>query len=557
MPPAETFKAGILAFNDNRFVEALQSLAKIYHPQAQHLSAISAQRLGRYDEAHRFFAQASKLAPNDPNIANNRGHFELTRGHYVDARKHFLTALKSTPSLVPALIGIAKIQAVQKNWQDAIECWKVVLDHDPSSRVARYGLGTALLEAGFAEEAIQKFRQLLTEKEAPEPRFMLGRAYLQRNELLDAEFCFQKSYESAPSEHAFMNLANLYWMRGDEQRFEALTQNAPSSLAHSSVQALIDSGNLAEAEIAWNNMFSDSATDPSAWLLRAQIARQRQNAVQLASAADSALTKAPDDLLALDMRIVADLMNAKPSAALKRLGPVRNRAPLMQHWLAHEFVAKRLLEYPSPLTQADPYIAVYDLATPPGYANQRSFNDELADALRDLHPFSNRPLNQSLRGAGTQTTRDLLSQDHPAIRAFVNALDEPIKQYLEEIGTGDFHPTSARNTGNYSFSGMWSVRLRDGGYHEAHVHPEGWISSAYYVVVPDDIENDPDKAGWIEFGIPPYQTNPQLPAVKQIAPRVGQLVLFPSFMWHNTRPLRDACERITAPFDLVPDGHGR
>jgi uncharacterized protein (TIGR02466 family) len=257
------------------------------------------------------------------------------------------------------------------------------------------------------------------------------------------------------------------------------------------------------------------------------------------------------------MRIVADLMNAKPSAALKRLGPVRNRAPLMQHWLAHEFVAKRLLEYPSPLTQADPYIAVYDLATPPGYANQRSFNDELADALRDLHPFSNRPLNQSLRGAGTQTTRDLLSQDHPAIRAFVNALDEPIKQYLEEIGTGDFHPTSARNTGNYSFSGMWSVRLRDGGYHEAHVHPEGWISSAYYVVVPDDIENDPDKAGWIEFGIPPYQTNPQLPAVKQIAPRVGQLVLFPSFMWHNTRPLRDACERITAPFDLVPDGHGR
>ncbi|HEX7465481.1 MAG TPA: putative 2OG-Fe(II) oxygenase, partial [Usitatibacter sp.] len=35
----------------------------------------------------------------------------------------------------------------------------------------------------------------------------------------------------------------------------------------------------------------------------------------------------------------------------------------------------------------------------------------------------------------------------------------------------------------FAISGAWSVRLRSGGFHTAHVHPEGWISSACYIAL--------------------------------------------------------------------------
>ena len=36
------------------------------------------------------------------------------------------------------------------------------------------------------------------------------------------------------------------------------------------------------------------------------------------------------------------------------------------------------------------------------------------------------------------------------------------------------------------FSGSWSVRLPGAGHHANHIHPAGWLSSAFYVALPDD-----------------------------------------------------------------------
>ena len=45
-----------------------------------------------------------------------------------------------------------------------------------------------------------------------------------------------------------------------------------------------------------------------------------------------------------------------------------------------------------------------------------------------------------------------------------------------------------------------------------------------------------------ELGLPPTRT---------IEPAVGRLVLFPSWMWHGTRPFPQG-ERLTVAFDLAP-----
>ena len=52
------------------------------------------------------------------------------------------------------------------------------------------------------------------------------------------------------------------------------------------------------------------------------------------------------------------------------------------------------------------------------------------------------------------------------------------------------------------FSGSWSVRLTGEGFHVNHVHPAGWISSAFYVALPEAAMGGDAHAGWLSIGEP-------------------------------------------------------
>ena len=96
------------------------------------------------------------------------------------------------------------------------------------------------------------------------------------------------------------------------------------------------------------------------------------------------------------------------------------------------------------------------------------------------------------------------------------------------------------------------MRLRDCGYHTNHVHPFGWISSCYYVALPDEIEDEAQQQGWIKFGEPSFDAGLGSAVRRTVKPALGRLVLFPSYMWHGTIPFRSLQHRTTIAFDLVP-----
>ena len=152
---------------------------------------------------------------------------------------------------------------------------------------------------------------------------------------------------------------------------------------------------------------------------------------------------------------------------------------------------------------------------------------------------------------------DLRHVDHPVLKAHFKALEAPIKAYMQHIGRGDpNHPLLRRNTGKGRITGSWSAKLSKGGFHVNHVHPEGWISSAYYVDVPSEVNTGSSKEGWIHFGEPPYPVKDQngnlLSYEKIVKPSAGTLVLFPSYLWHGTIPLKGNESRMTLPIDVVP-----
>jgi hypothetical protein len=73
------------------------------------------------------------------------------------------------------------------------------------------------------------------------------------------------------------------------------------------------------------------------------------------------------------------------------------------------------------------------------------------------------------------------------------------------------------------------------------------LSSAFYVRVPALDESS--REGWLELGRPPPDLRMDLEPLATIEPEAGNLVLFPSYLYHGTRPFTSG-ERLSVAFDV-------
>ena len=175
--------------------------------------------------------------------------------------------------------------------------------------------------------------------------------------------------------------------------------------------------------------------------------------------------------------------------------------------------------------------------------------------LRQLHAGSAMPLGQSLRG-GTQTRGILFHRTEPLLAELCQAIRDTLEVHRAGFPQrDDTHPLLRHRETPWTLAGSWSVRLtgatgKPGDYHTAHIHPQGILSSALYLVVPEEA-NGPEQRGWLEVGRPPPDLGLDLPPIRSIQPKPGHLALFPSTLYHGTTPFGSA-ERMTVAFDVVP-----
>jgi hypothetical protein len=248
------------------------------------------------------------------------------------------------------------------------------------------------------------------------------------------------------------------------------------------------------------------------------------------------------------VRLVRHLLRTgRPERAAEVAGPVvaGPAAKLMWPYLS---IAWRLLDDPRRqwLEGDGRLVGIYDLG------DDLPSLDALAARLRALHVATSQPLEQSVRG-GTQTDGPLFSRIEPEIRSLRRAVAAAVERHVAQLPPPDpSHPILApRRDDRIRFSGSWSVRLTGEGHHANHIHPAGWFSSALYVALPDEAERGPPPAGWLALGRPQAELGLDLPPDRQIEPKPGRLVLFPSIMWHGTVPF-DSGERLTVAFDVAP-----
>lgn len=125
---------------------------------------------------------------------------------------------------------------------------------------------------------------------------------------------------------------------------------------------------------------------------------------------------------------------------------------------------------------------------------------------------------------------------HKAIDAYYNAFKSENNVFIKSW------PSKHKLEG-------WFNRLIKHGHHTSHIHQTGWLSGVIYLKTINSSIND---EGAIEFSLHGYD----LPILdenysrKIHRPKKGDIVLFPSSLFHRTIPFTSETERTTIAFDL-------
>jgi tetratricopeptide (TPR) repeat protein len=366
---------------------------------------------------------------------------------------------------------------------------------------------------------------------------LLGRILNKQNRLVEAEEAWRKAVRFNPaSPQAQRELAELVWMQtGDIAQARAALDAAPQSpeIVAVTVRLLEAAG---EDRAAYDLASARACRDPSLHIVAARAGLRIDP-----QASDRHLEKAPRDNSPARAKaeIEVDLALGRIDQAVRRGEALRAARPSDQHAIA-------LLATACRLAGDARYHALYDyerlvktavIDPPPGWTNLDGYLSDLGQALDRIHGPLTHPVGQSLRH-GSQTMRGLADYPDAPVRALFTAIDAPIRKHMAAIGAD----------GDYRIASAWSVRLNSGGFHLNHVHPEGWLSSAFYVRTPREM---PGNEGWLKFGEPGPPTAPPLTPDHLVKPQAGMLVLFPAYMWHGTVPFSSSDKRLSCAFDIV------
>lgn len=451
----------------------------------------------------------------------------------------------------------AVLKALDRHGEAAVFNRRAV-EMDPRDRIGWHNLAATLCDlsdyAGARDAAERAFRLGL---EAPETWLVFGRALQGLAIFDDAERAFREAIRRRPDyPGAHRDLAQLIWMRTSDADLALADLTAAANSRPSPELALLLAlvlERVGRSNDGWEALRAALGRwpdDPRLQIAAAQAAADLGQPDEAVRLAEAAWRRFPDHPSVVEGVCTAWLAAGRARAAYDAAGRRLVVAPQDQIALAFRATAARILGEPDyeRLYDYAAFVRAAPIAAPAGWLDVKAYLADLSIALNRLHQLKSHPLENSLRN-GSQTAQNLRDSDEPAIRAFFGAIDAPIRAYMAAVGPGA-DPLRARNTGDYAIRGAWSVRLRSGGWHVDHIHPQGWLSSAFYVETPADALEAPGREGWIRFGRPRHP--PPLEAGLHIRPEPGSLVLFPSYMWHGTVPFTSDETRTTIAFDVIP-----
>jgi uncharacterized protein (TIGR02466 family) len=556
---------GAIRLQQERFSEAAPMFerARALHPREVRFAFLHGKALAgmdRFDLAVPAFQAAIKLEPKIADIYLALGQAQRKIAQLEDAQDTYRKLLRLHPNSVDGYIALSSVLTEMGKIEEAETALRRALLHvkDRKAEATVHNNLAILLSSqnrhAEALESLERTQALAPELPDLDQRridrlYQLGRydeCLVLYRKLLD------RNAGDVPLHKAYNSL--LYRL-GRTDEFLASYDRAPQTreILLGKARFLSLQKRSDEVEAIYNTLLTRDPLDSAAlsgWADNLMAQGRNQEAL---ATFESLLNRSGLPPTVFSAAAGAALLVGDPQKAEFFCQSGLRLAPFDQTCLALLGTAWRLKgdEQDESLNGYDHLIRVFDLEPPDGFSSMEKFNAELGAYLENLHPKTDAYLDQSLYG-GTQTEGMLFGSGHPLVEKARVRIEQAISSYIAELKLDADHPFLARRSRNFRYAGAWSCLMRGQGFHTNHLHPEGWISSCYYVTVPKETDNQQTHNGWIKFGEPSLELPLKNPIRRAVQPVPGRLVLFPSYMWHGTIPLQASSPRTTIGFDVKP-----
>lgn len=580
---AEKVCRTILDLNENQ-ADALQFLGLIEETK------------GNLVKAQALMEKSLKVNPNQPHVLNNLANLFHDTGDSEKAIEFLKKALAMQPGYWDAWYNLGKVNfdlerydeaetaliKARDNWQTNVprahtllgslyqnrgdldrsnQNFLKALEINPNHFNALHNYGVSLKMQQRCTEALAIYeRALALRANVPELFYNIANAHYELGDTAAAIDNYKKAIELNPDFlEAHYALNEVLWRAGKKDdyvsSYRKAVQKAPKSipLRIQYLDSLIKADQFDEATEIVDATIGLDPRNATLWHIKAKTLSRLGDPDETLSALRKSIDLEPEtidfrkDLAKIQIKL------GRHEEALRQMEIAHEYAPFNQEVLAYLGLCWQLTENPktSWLLDYEKFIQPFKIPTPPGYASLAEFNSALNLALNKFHTDKNQPSDQTLRG-GTQSIAGLLDKNVKEIQEARKCFQKIARRYIDGLPNDPGHPLLSRKSDNVTFAGSFSIRLRDDGFHVNHTHPEGWISSCYYVSLPDEVKAGKDKQGWIKFGESPLDLGVREKIGKIVQPEEGLMVLFPSYMFHGTVPFHSTQTRTTMPTDIVP-----
>jgi tetratricopeptide (TPR) repeat protein len=571
-------------------------------PDALQMLATALASQGQAAAAEKCFLESLSHAPKRPDILVNFGNFLRLQGRHTDARSRLRKAAKLAPDFVPAWYQLGILLHSMGDNSEARRCAGKVTSLAPGDAAGWELLAAIEQKRGNPEAAIEACRKgIKLSQKAPRLYYSLGQLLRQECEFEEAASAYAAARISGhDTPELYINQAEALLESGDlDAAMTCADEGVKHFQEHPTLQRTrsrlhFEAGAAGDPVEPLRRAARQHPGNAALWCTLVQLlerlGRQQESDEMMAegrrlgcpatpevrvleamacahhghhdAASDSfrAILKDNPDHNDAKLTFAGHLLgHGDPAEAEALCAQALESDPHSQLAWCYRGTAWQLLGDPREQWLMDYERMVRPIPVPPpeGYTDTVAFMKDVQEALEQLHRTQAHPIEQSVRG-GTQTNGFLFRLKHPLLRVLETQIRKAIATVLADFPEEPDHPFWGRRVKSPSrdgmrFSGAWSVRLRSEGYHTNHIHTEGWISSALYIALPDEVRDDPGTAGHIQFGVPMTELDLDLPPRRIIKPEVGSLALFPSYMWHGTIPFTSEQPRMTVAFDLQPE----
>jgi tetratricopeptide (TPR) repeat protein len=471
-------------------------------------------QLSRYEEAIAHYKEGLMLEPDYAQGYFNLGNAQMETGQLNQAEYSYRQAITLKPNYIEAYINLGNILQSRGKLEQAETTLRGAIVINPSSSEVHYNLGNILHKL---------------------------------NKLEDAEVCYRKSISLDPEYFEPQNnLGNLLAEMGRFGESEAIltqliTLNSDSSEAYfnlgntlKNLDRLEESAQCLREALAIKPRYSDARNNLAVILKQLG---QYQEAIKHFD-----LINHPD---ALAQVLECHYFDANYAAFDQRLNLIAAsentnlRVAAVSAFVAHQRDKQDIYQFcQQPL----------DFVMTSNLSEYDPHSIELVNNILEESSGYKLAWESRTTKFGFQGPNDLFQNPSEDVFKLEKIVRQAIADYYAKYRNQsniliESWPTSYKLT-------AWYNRLLKNGFQMAHLHSGGWISGVIYLKTTAPSNNN---EGAIEFSLHGYDypiINANYP--KQLfQPVTGDIVLFPSSLFHRTLPFTTNAERCVIAFDLV------